>query len=71
MTGEEMKAALSNNDPVLYKTREGAEMEMRMFGIVYRSNGRGGIQVSAELLDKTGRSVILCKPQDIKKLSQK
>lgn len=70
MTGEEMKAALMNNDRVIFKTREGEEMEMRMFGIVYRSNGRGGIQVSAELLDKTGRSVILCQSQDIKKLSQ-
>lgn len=69
MTNDEMKTALMNNEKVSYKTAEGTEIEMTMFGIVYRSNGKGGIRISAELLDQNGNSLIVCNPKDVKKLS--
>lgn len=69
MTNDEMKTALLNNEKVIYTMHDGAETEMTMFGIVYRNNGKGGIRVSAELLDPNGKSISVCNPKDLKKLS--
>ena len=68
MTNEEMKTALLNGDNVIYELRSGGEAEMKMHGIIYRSDGKGGIRVSAELLDLNGNSITVCKPRDLRKI---
>ena len=68
MTNEEMKTALLNGDNVIYESRSGGEAVMKMPGIIYRSYGKGGIRVSAELLDMNGNSISVCKPRDLRKI---
>ena len=68
MTNEEMKTALLNGDSVIYESRSGGEAVMKMHGIIYRSDGKGGIRVSAELLDLNGNSITVCKPRDLRKI---
>ena len=68
MTNEEMKTALLNGDSVIYESRSGGETVMKMYGIIYRSDGKGGIRVSAELLDPNGNSISVCKPRDLRKI---
>ena len=68
MTNEEMKTALLNGDSVIYESRSGGETVMKMHGIIYRSDGKGGIRVSAELLDLNGNSISVCKPRDLRKI---
>ena len=68
MTNEEMKTALLNGDSVIYELRSGGEAVMEMHGIIYRSDGKGGIRVSAELLDLNGNSITVCKPSDLRKI---
>ena len=68
MTNEEMKTALLNGDSVIYESRNGGEAVMKMHGIIYRSDGKGGIRISAELLDLNGNSITVCKPRDLRKI---
>ena len=68
MTNDEMKAALMNGDNVIYELRSGGEAMMKMHGVIYRSDGKGGIRVSAELLDLNGNSISVCKPRDLRKI---
>lgn len=66
MTNEELKQALTSGREVVLTNEYGAEIEYsRVTAIVYRMKG-GRISVSAELLDKCGRSVVLCDPQRIR-----
>ena len=68
MTNDEMKTALMNGDNVIYELRSGGEAMMKMHGVIYRSDGKGGIRVSAELLDLNGNSISVCKPRDLRKI---
>ena len=70
MTNDEMKTALLNGEKVICELRSGGEAEMKMHGIIYRSDGKGGIKVSAELLDLNGNSITICNPQNIKKFDK-
>ena len=68
MTNEEMKTALLNGGSVIYEPRSGGETMMKMHCIIYRSDGKDGIRVSAELLDPNGNSITVCKPRDLRKI---
>lgn len=61
MTNEELKQALMKNATVRYIRRDGTvSNEMKLVGLIYRSNGKGKIDISAELLCETGNSVVVC-----------
>ena len=61
MTGEEARNALFNRTPVIFK---GIEYQ-RITAIIYRCDKDNNLIVSAELLDKNKRSVIIAKLKDV------
>lgn len=64
MTNPELKDALRTGRPVVVKIpRQEAMTFDCVHGICYRRNDRGGITVSAELLDKNKNSVIVTEPK--------
>ena len=66
MTNEELKKALLDGQPVLYKDTDGKESEYKcVSAIVYRKQGRK-IVVSVELLDRTGTSVVICDQKKVR-----
>ena len=66
MTNAELKEALLNKQPVVVTSNDGTEIPCKwVSGIVYRAN-MNSIVVSAEVLDKNGKCVYNCKPQQIR-----
>lgn len=67
MDSEELKAALLDETPEILTDGYGQELEYKCVdAIIYRKkNGR--IDVSAQLLDYCGRSVITCDPKKLRK----
>lgn len=64
MTDTELKEALQTARPVVVKIPRQETMTFDcVYGISYRRNERGGITVSAELLDKNKNSVIVTEPK--------
>ena len=64
MTNPELKEALRTARPVVVKIPRQEVMNFDcVYGISYRRNDRGGITVSAELLDKNKNSVIVTEPK--------
>ena len=67
MTNDELKAALLNKTPVILTNTDGHESEYKcVTAIIYRACN-GGIVVKAELLDKNGRSVVVCNADKVRK----
>lgn len=66
MTNEELKAALLNKTPVILTHADGHDGEYKcVTAIIYRAkNGR--VDVSAELQDLNGRSVVICDPKKVR-----
>lgn len=66
MENDELKTALLSKKPVMYKLSASEEIEYKyVSGIIYRAeNGR--IVVTAEITDKNGQSVTICKPEKLK-----
>ena len=67
MDNAELKEAMLAGVPVILKLKEGNEVEYKcVSAIVYRpKNGR--VDVSAEVLDKCGRSVVYCDPKRLQR----
>ncbi len=65
MTNDELKAALLARSPVILTHTDGHAAEYsRVTAIIYRErNGR--VDVSAEVLDKNGRGVVVCDPKKL------
>lgn len=61
MTGEEAKAALLSQCPVMW---DGKEYEY-IQAIVYEKSRYGGVLVTARLADKCGRSFVNAKLKDV------
>ena len=64
MTDTELKEALQSGRPVVVKIPRQEVMTFDcVHAIRYQRNDRGGITVSAELLDKNKNSVIVTEPK--------
>lgn len=61
MTNEEAKTAFLNRTPVLFGDNE----YLFISAIVYRLDENGNVKVSAELLDKNKRSVVIAQVKDV------
>ncbi len=61
MTNEEVKTAFLNRTPVLFGDNE----YLFISAIVYRLDENGNVKVSAELLDKNKRSVVIAQVKDV------
>lgn len=66
MTNEELKEALINRRPVIASTPLTGEIEYAyVSAIIYRRNKRGGVDISAEIMDKCLHSVSIVDPKNI------
>lgn len=64
MTGAELKAALLEECPVSYA----GIAYKKVTALIYRKDGKGThIQISAELLDRNGRAVVIAPAGKIEK----
>ena len=70
MTGEELKRALVNRKPVIFKQVNGDRLEYAYIsGIIYRMKN-GKLDVSAELMDKNFHSVTIVSPSQVSYLNK-
>lgn len=66
MSNEELKEALINQRPVIVRIPSMGEIEYAyVSAIIYRRNERGGVDVSAEIMDKCLHSVTTIDPKHI------
>ena len=64
MTGAELKAALMEEYPAVYA----GITYQKITALIYRKAGQGkNIQVSAELLDRNGRAVVIAPVEKIER----
>ena len=64
MTGAELKAALMGEYPVRYT----GITYQKVTALIYRKAGKGTrIQISAELLDRNGRAVVIAPAEKIER----
>lgn len=61
MTNDEAKKALFERTPVIFNGLDYAYIS----AIIYRYDTKGNLLVSAELLDKNGRSVTIAQVKDV------
>ena len=66
MTGEEAKKCLLSRVAVFYKDTK----YERISAIIYRTDERNNITVSAELLDKSNNSVTIARLNDVKGVAE-
>lgn len=66
MSNEELKEALINQRPIIARIPLTGEIEYAyVSAIIYRRNERGGVEVSAEIMDKCLHSVTTIDPKHI------
>ena len=66
MSNEELKEALINRRPIIARIPPMGEIEYAyVSAIIYRRNERGGVDVSAEIMDKCLHSVTTIDPKHI------
>ena len=66
MNNEELKEALINRRPIIACIPSMGEIEYAyVSAIIYRRNERGGVDVSAEIMDKCLHSVTTIDPKNI------
>lgn len=66
MSNEELKEALINRRPIIARIPSMGEIEYTyVSAIIYRRNERGGVDVSAEIMDKCLHSVTTIDPKYI------
>lgn len=66
MSNEELKEALINRRPIIAHIPSMGEIEYAyVSAIIYRRNERGGVDVSAEIMDKCLHSVTTIDPKHI------
>lgn len=66
MSNEELKEALINRRPIIAHIPSVGKIEYAyVSAIIYRRNERGGVDVSAELMDKCLHSVLSIDPKNI------
>ena len=66
MSNEELKGALINRRPIIARIPSMGEIEYAyVSAIIYRRNERGGVDVSAEIMDKCLHSVTTIDPKHI------
>lgn len=67
MSNEELKEALINQRPIIARIQLMGETEYAyVSAIIYRRNERGGVDVSAEIMDKCLHSVTQIDPKYIR-----
>lgn len=66
MDNNELKDALLNKRPVIYKNRENIDLEFQCVSAIRYTEKNGGVEVSAELTDLNGKSVTICDPKRIR-----
>jgi hypothetical protein len=70
VTNEQLKHALLTGHPVVFTDSDGRETEYEcVSAIVYRAKD-GQVVVSAEIVDKCGRSLLYCDPKRLKVVSE-
>ena len=70
MTSQELKKALVNRKPVIFKRVNGDRLEYAYIsGIIYRMKN-GKLDVSAELMDKSLHSVTIVSPSQVSYLNK-
>lgn len=70
MTSQELKQALVNRKPVIFKRVNGDRLEYAYIsGIIYRMKN-GKLDVSAELMDKSFHSVTIVSPSQVSYLNK-
>ena len=70
MTSQELKQALVNRKPVIFKRVNGDRLEYAYIcGIIYRMKN-GKLDVSAELMDKSLHSVTIVSPSQVSYLNK-
>lgn len=70
MTSQELKQALVNRKPVIFKRVNGDRLEYSYIsGIIYRMKN-GKLDVSAELMDKSLHSVTIVSPSQVSYLNK-
>lgn len=66
MSNEELKEAMINQRPIIARIPSVGEIEYAyVSAIIYKRNERGGVDVSAELMDKCLHSVTTTDPKHI------
>ena len=68
MNNNELKEALLNEQPVIYRRSEGIEAEYKcVSAVIYRKKkGVKDVAVTAEITDMNGNSVTVTKPQQLR-----
>lgn len=66
MDNNELKNALLNKRPVIYKNRDNIDLEFQCVSAIRYTEKNGGVEVSAELTDLNNKSVTICDPKRIK-----
>lgn len=63
MDNEQLKAALLNKKPVIYKNSDGSDSVYKCVSAIRYTEHNGRVSVSAEITDLNGTSVIICAPE--------
>ena len=66
MDNEQLKSALLNKSPVIYKNNDGNESVYKCVSGSRYTEKNGRVVVSAEITDINGRSVLICPPEKIR-----
>jgi hypothetical protein len=66
MDNEQLKNALLNKKPVLYKNNDGRESLYKCVSGIRYTEKNGRVVVSAEITDLNGRSVLVCPPEKLR-----
>ena len=66
MSNDELKCALLNKKPVIYKNSYGVEAEYKCVSAIRYTEENGRIKVSAEITDVNDRSVTRCDPERLR-----
>lgn len=66
MDNEQLKAALLNKKPVIYKDNDGLESVYKCVTAIRYTEKNGCVAVSAEIADLRANSVIVCAPERLR-----
>jgi hypothetical protein len=66
MDNEQLKSALLNKKPVIYKNSDGSESVYKCVSAIRYTEKNGRVVVSAEITDLNGSTVVVCAPEKLR-----
>lgn len=66
MDNDELKEALFKKTPVIFTHPDGHKGEYKYVSAIIYRNAGGKLEITAEISDYNGRTVVICDPQNIR-----